>query len=270
MKQKIFLALAIIYVSALSLSANAQGKNVNLKESAKTMTWTTKSAAAKEHAMKGMNYLMNIEMPQAYDHFSSALKLDPDFTAALVILSNLSYGETRKMYAAKALKSAGNKTPGEKQFASLVDEKGTAETRRETWSKLHDMFPDDKMVGTYYVFTRATADERFAAAQDFIKRFPEEASMYNIMGYYYLNDKKDNAEAKRNFEKYIELYPKGYNPFDSMAEFYLTTGDTSNAEKYYTMALEKYPFSNSSINALDKIESAKPKKDMKTEEKKAE
>jgi len=265
MKQKIFHALAVIFFSSITFYANGQAKNVSLKEPIKVMTWTTKSAAAKELALKGTNYLMNIEMPQAYDHFASALKLDPDFTAALVILSNLSYGETRKMYAAKAMKSAGNKTPGEKQFASLVDEKGTVESRRNTWTSLHEMFPDDKMVGTYYVFTRETAVERFAAAQDYIKRFPEEASMYNIIAYYYLNDKKDNTEAKRNFEKYIELYPKGYNPFDSMAEFYLVTGDTTNAEKYYTMALEKYPFNNSSLNAMDKIESAKPKAELKKE-----
>jgi hypothetical protein len=46
-----------------------------------------------------------------------------------------------------------------------------------------------------------------------------------------------------------------------MAEYYLTTGDTTNAEKYYKMALEKYPFFNSSVNAMQKINDAKPKKE---------
>ena len=82
------------------------------------MTWTTKSEAAKELAMKGANHYMNAEFERAYADFSAALKLDSDFTVALVFMSNLTTGETRKAYAQKALKSAENKTEGEKLFAS--------------------------------------------------------------------------------------------------------------------------------------------------------
>ena len=55
------------------------------------------------------------------------------------------------------------------------------------------------------------------------------------------------------------MYPDGCNPYDSMGEFYLDTGDTANAEKYYKMALEKYPFNVSSVEAVEKIEAAKKK-----------
>lgn len=224
-----------------------------------TMTWTTKSKPAKELASSGAKHMMNAEFAQAYDDFSNAVKLDPDFTVALAFMSNLTTGETRKAYAAKTLQSAANKTEGEKLFASLVDEKSTQESRRDTWAKLHTMFPDGKMIGDLYVQTRATPEERFAAAQDFIKKFPDEPSMYNTIGYYYMLEKKDNDMAKQNFEKYIAMYPDGYNPYDSMGEFYLNTGDTTNAAKYYKMSLEKYPFNNSSITALQKIEEAKKK-----------
>ena len=69
--------------------------------------------------------------------------------------------------------------------------------------------------------------------------------------------------AKQNFEKYISLYPNGSNPYDSMGEFYLITGDTANARKYYNMSLEKYPFSNSSVNAIQKMNDDKKKAEMK-------
>src|SRR5689334_15691758 len=104
------------------------------------------------------------------------------------------------------------------------------------------MFPDGEIVGSIYVQTRATPEERFAAAQEYIKKFPNQPAMYNTIAYYYMLDKKDNAMAKQNFEKYIALYPDGSNPYDSMGEYYLDTGDTANAEKYYNMSLEKYPF----------------------------
>jgi Tfp pilus assembly protein PilF len=264
MQKSIVTTLAtIVMLFTWATASFAQGNKATAKKDDKklTMTWTTKSPAAKELASKASEHMRNIELEQAYYELTDALKLDPDFTVALVFMSNLSAGEVRKAYAARALKSAANKTEGEKLFASLVDEKGTPDIRRATWAKLHTMFPDGGMIGHYYVITRATPEERFKAAEDYIKQFPDEAPMYNIMAYYYMQDKKDNAMAKKYFDKYLSLHPNGPNSYDSMAEYYLTTGDTTNAEKYYKLALEKYPFFNSSVNALQKINDAKPKKE---------
>ena len=36
---------------------------------------------------------------------------------------------------------------------------------------------------------------------------------------------RDKEKAKSLFEEYIELYPNGYNPYDSMGEFYYNEGD---------------------------------------------
>ena len=229
----------------------------------KEMTWTTKSKAANELALSGANHMMNVEFEQAYFDFSDALKLDKNFTVALVFMTNLSKGESRKAYAQRALQSASNKTDGEKLFASLVDEKNTQDNRREIWAKLHSMFPDGSMLGHFYVQTRTTPEERFAAAQDYIKQFPDKAAMYNAIAYYYMQDKKDNDMAKKSLDKYIALYPEGTNPYDSMGEYYLTTGDKENSKKYYNMALEKYPFNNSSITALQKMADAEKATDSK-------
>ena len=254
--------MVVLFSLLFAPSINAQVKQVAAKETGKkTMTWTTGSDAAKELANNGIHHFMNIEMEQAYRDLSDALKLDPDFTVALVFMTNLTKGESKKAFAERAIKSAGNKTEGEKLFASLADPNNKAEANRETWKKLHEMFPDGAMISSYYVVTRATPEERLAAAQEYIKKFPEVPSMYNTIAYYYMLDKKDNETAKKYFEKYIELYPDGANPYDSMAEFYLTNGDVENAEKYYTKALEKYPFFNSSLNALQKIADDKKKKD---------
>lgn len=223
------------------------------------MTWTTKSKDARELAGSGSNHFMNAEFAQAYNDFQAAIKLDPDFTMALAFLTNLTTGETQKMYARKTLESAGNKTDGEKLFASLVDEKNKRAERADIVAKLHTMFPDGKVIGNLYVQTRITPDESWTAAQEYLKKFPDEPSIYNTMGYYNLQVKKDTAAAKEYFEKYITMYPDGCNPYDSMGEFYLNNGDVANAEKYYKLALEKYPFNNSSVEALRKIEEGKKK-----------
>ncbi|MDQ6756892.1 MAG: hypothetical protein M3004_08145 [Bacteroidota bacterium] len=246
--------LGILLLSILSISSFSQKK---AKE--KTMTWTTTSPAAKKLAESGANHLMNAEFALAYQDLMAAVKLDPNFTVPLVFLANLTKGSTQKTFAQRAIKSSKTKTAGEKLFATLTDENGTQESRREIWAKLHTMFPDGGMIGHFYVITRATPDEQFAAAQDYMKKFPDNASMYNNIAYYYLQNKKDNAMAKQYFEKYIAKYPEGYNPYDSMGEFYLLTGDMENAKKYYSMSLEKYPYNNSSLNALEKMAEDKKK-----------
>ena len=245
--------VGILLSLLLTQPAFTQKKNSKQSTQLKTMTWTSKSEAAKKLASEGADYFMNIEFPQAYEKFKQALELDPDFTVALVFMANLTEGEVKKDYSKRAVASAANKTEGEKLFASVVQEGATQATNRDVWAKLHDMFPDGGMIGNFYVVTRATPEERFTAAQDYIAKFPDNAWMYNTIAYYYMLDKKDMAKAKECFEKYIALYPKGYNPYDSMGEYYLNAGDTENSKKYYTMAVERYPFSNSSVTALQKM-----------------
>jgi len=259
----IFLAM-IFTTSAQNLAVNTANKSGASKTAAKkTMTWTTKSEAAKTLASEASSHLMNVERELAYHKFLSALKLDPDFTVALTFLANLSRGESRKAWAAKAVKSAANKTEGEKLFASITNASNTPEINRGIWAKLHEMFPDGAMIGHYYVVTRETPEERFAEAEKYIKQFPTNAAMHNTIAYYYLQDKKDNVNAKKHFDKYLQLYPEGANPYDSMAEYYLLSGDKENAKKYYMLAVEKYPFNASSVNALDKMAEEKAEADKK-------
>ena len=216
------------------------------------MSWTTTSEEASQDAENGIVHLMNVEFPQAYEDFSNAVKLDPEFTPPLVLLANMSVGATRKAYAERALKSAENKTEGEKLFASIVESKDRA-TAGEILAKLHEMFPDGSLIAWYYAQTRATPEENFQASEDNLKKFPDNPAFYNTMAYLYMQIKKDNEKAKEYFDKYLAMYPDGYNSYDSMGEYYLNVGDTTNSKKYYMMSLEKYPFANSSLNALQKI-----------------
>ena len=254
MKKKLISVTATGLLVCCTLFVMAQ-KQISMSQGA--MTWTTKSQQAKKLTAMGFYHLMNVEREQAFQQFKAAVDNDPNFTVPLALLANLSQGETKKAYAKKAMESAMNKTEGEKLFAFLVDENTTPEQRRDTWSKLHVLYPNDRAIGHFFAITRATPEERFAEASAYNQKYPEEPAMYNMLGYYYLNDKKDPEKAKASFEKYIPLYPDGANPYDSMGEFYMLTGDMANAEKYYGMALEKYPFTASAVEAMKKIEEVK-------------
>jgi len=251
----------ILALLLFTVKANAQVQTVSQKKMVeqRKMTWSTKSDKAKELASQGADHAMNIELAQAYEDFNAALKLDPDFTVALVFMSSLTSGETKKAYAERAIRSAEKKTAGEKLFASTVAPGNTPESNREVWAKLHDMFPDGTMIGLYYVFTRATPAEQFTVAQDYMKKFPDEAPIYNILAYLYIQEKKDTATAKTYFEKYLQMHPDGCNSYDSMGEYYFMVGDLQNSEKYYKLSLEKYPFNSSSSDKLKEIKALKDK-----------
>ena len=65
--------------------------------------------------------------------------------------------------------------------------------------------------------------------------YPED--LFNILGYMSMD--MDQAEkAKMFFEFAIEYYPQSANAFDSMADYYITLEDHSNALKFATKAYE--------------------------------
>ena len=221
------------------------------------MTWTTSSKEAISRTQKGIIHLVNIESAQAYADFKVALELDKNFTVPLVFLANLSVGEAQKTYAQRAIKSAVGKSPGEKLLATTVAPENIRGTNIETWKKLYDMFPDDNVAGYYNVVYRETRKESFKEARAYITKFPDKPWMYNIIAYYYMNDEKDFELAKANFTRYLLLYPEGCNPYDSMGDYYYAVKDYENAEKYYNMALEKYPFNSSTIDKLKEMKDSK-------------
>ena len=121
------------------------------------------------------------------------------------------------------------------------------------------MFPDGTLIGLMYFFSLQTPAEQYPVVESFIKKNPEDAAFYNLMGYVTLSHKKDTVLAKSFFEKYINMYSEGYNPYDSMAEYYFLKGDLDNAEKYYLITQEKYPFSISASDKLKEIKAVKEK-----------
>jgi TolA-binding protein len=93
----------------------------------------------------------------------------------------------------------------------------------------------------------------FNTTMEYLQKYPSSPEAINNLAYMYLNDKKDTATAKTYFEKYIEVYPDGYNPYDSMGEFYYITGDMANSKIYYTKSLEHYPFCYTSRQKMEEL-----------------
>ena len=90
----------------------------------------------------------------------------------------------------------------------------------------------------------------------FIENAQKEGDRYdhflNLLAYKYMAE-GDLELAKSTFEKYINVYKNGYNPYDSMGEYYLKRGDSTLAKEYYLKAIEKYPFAKNAYAVLENL-----------------
>lgn len=79
---------------------------------------------------------------------------------------------------------------------------------------------------------------------------PPELSV-NEQGYYYLQ-RKMFEKAYTFFKKNIEYYPKSFNVYDSMGEYFEALGDKEKAIEYYTLALKikEFPDTKTKLERL--------------------
>ena len=78
----------------------------------------------------------------------------------------------------------------------------------------------------------------------------------NNLGYQLLNIKKVK-EAIEIFKLNIEVYPKAFNPYDSLGEAYMINGEKELAIKNYAKSLELNPKNTKAIVMLKKISEMK-------------
>ncbi|MDH3697321.1 MAG: tetratricopeptide repeat protein [Flavobacteriaceae bacterium] len=230
--------------------------------------WTGDDEIANALVGAGIDCAMNIEFEKAYTFFDAAVAKDPTLFAPHVMLRNFSKGEKRAYHKEQAQKLVEGKNEVSKLYVSLMNikwkdnEENARMQRDEIWKKMHELAFDGKFVHFRYIQTIKDENARIAEYEKLAAELEEadrnSGHVHNMLGYtHYAMGNKDKAKA--HFEKYVELRPKGYNAYDSMAEFYMNEGDNENAMKYYNKALMHYPGAN---NAKDKLEELKKKKEV--------
>jgi tetratricopeptide (TPR) repeat protein len=71
-------------------------------------------------------------------------------------------------------------------------------------------------------------------------RLPYDDRFLNFFGYQFIAENKADI-AINLFKMNVELFPKIPNTYDSLAEVYLKSGNTTNALKYYRMEQQLDP-----------------------------
>jgi tetratricopeptide (TPR) repeat protein len=220
--------------------------------------WMGENETANNYVRKGIFHWHNVEWEKSYTYFTGALEEDPTLFAPHVVLAWLSDGETKAMHVEKAKELVKGKNENSQLFVSLLELGGSenASKRHDVWTKMHEIEPDGGVIHYYYAWTTQDKQERLDEFEKFLAQKKAAGDSYfhilNALGYGYYTI-GDKAKAKSYFKEYLSVYPEGYNPHDSMGEYYYNEKDYENSLIHYEKALAKFPMSNSADNKVKEL-----------------
>ena len=222
------------------------------------INWRGDNEIANYLTSRGIWYWMNIEREKAYVMFEEAVNVDSSLFACHTALALMSWGDKMEYHKAMAKKFVAGKSETSKLFVSLLDlprDSTSREPRREIWAKMHEISN-----GPFIHMRYATSLEDRAQSMEELNKLEatltdlgwKPAYIHNMKGYL-MQMEGDLDAGTAEIEEYLAMYPDGYNPLDSRAEFYLFAGDTATAIDYYRKARQKFPFAMSAQNSLRRL-----------------
>ena len=239
--------------------------------------WQSENDFANEMTNAAFVHLYNVEYEKAMVFFEKALEYDPSLFGPHVVLAGFSEdgSEKQQMHISKAKELVENKNNTSKLFVSLLDlDKGgswplVTQGAHDVWKSMRDIEPKGKLIHYYYAFTIPGMENKIQEMESLLAELKDGtgdseslavsgdhsfmiAPIVNTLGYFYYNI-GNKEEAKNLFEEYLNLYPDGYNSYDSMGEFYYNEGDMENALKFYKKAKEMYPAATSANMMIEEI-----------------
>jgi len=279
-KKNLMKKIFILSLLLIGCETNQNRENATWTFDASTgdyIEWQSENDFANEMTNAAFVHLYNVEYEKAMVFFEKALEYDPSLFGPHVVLAGFSEegSEKQQMHISKAKELVENKNDTSKLFVSLLDlDKGgswplVTQGAHDVWKSMRDVEPKGKLIHYYYAFTIPGMENKIQEMETLLAELKDGvgdsesiavsgdhsfmiAPIINTLGYFYY-DIGNKVEAKNLFEEYLNLYPNGYNSYDSMGEFYYNEGDMENALIYYKKAKEVYPAATSANLMIEEI-----------------
>ena len=266
MKRILIISVAIFFTSCVNNSKAKFWLNGDLSDG-DYIQWSGDNTLANEMIFFGINHNYNFERAKALTFFETALKYDPSLFGPHVMIASLVFpdSEKQKYHVKKAKELVLDNNETSKLFVSLLDlEKKPGwpfytDEANKIWSEMRDIEPKGKFIHFYYAFSLTELEEQISAFEELKDELIKNnlqlsmvPAIKNVLAYlYYDNGKKD--KSKLLFDDYIKNYPEGYNPYDSMGEYFMKEGDLEESLKYYQKAVQNFPYGNGAIQSIREI-----------------
>jgi hypothetical protein len=208
------------------------------------MSFTTKSARARELYEQGMVNVENVLRTPAIESFNAAIKADPKFAMAhvgLFLMTRDPAAERRHVTRARVLLS--RTSAGERLFIrwATAQKENDLITAIAAMNDFVAMFPKEKRYLTFFARWLFFA-ENYERTIDIIENYvvkvdPDYVFALNYLGYSYAKTGRyDQGIAA--MRRTTELRPKEPNPYDSLAELLRQAGRFEEALAQYQRAYE--------------------------------
>ena len=203
---------------------------------------TTKSKEARQAYLEARGFAEALRAQNSIEHYQRAVSLDPDFALAELGLANTSPTAKEAFeHLRKAVALAGKASKGERLLilATEAGLNGNLARQKELLDELAAAFPRDERaqlnLGSY-LYGVQDYEGAVASLTKATELAPDYAPPFNVLGYTY-REMGRHPDAKRAFERYIELIPNDPNPYDSDAELLLKMGRFAESIGTYRKAL---------------------------------
>ena len=207
--------------------------------------YSTTSSEAAKYMDIGFRYQDNVAQHLAKESFQKAVDLDPEFALAYFCLAQTT-GDAVKRYAltenGKKFISKANKAE-KVLIANMAKDTWWGGEGGVDWpqeiERYSKMFPKEVRY-INFLGNMADDDEKAESYYKSSLEINETSDALNSLGYLYSRQGK-MEEAKETFERQIKVSPDLANPYDSMGDYYLEKKDNKNAKKYFQKALDIDP-----------------------------
>ncbi len=228
------LALAALLLGGVACRQTAQ--------TSKKIPITTSSAEARDAFLKARDLAENLRTAQTRPLLDEAIRKDPNFAMAHLLRAQSASSTSEYFESLKAATAAAGAASDGEQLLIRAEESTAANDSKAAGgylAKLVAAYPEDERAHTSLGVYRYLLKDYDGAISEFQKATelsPAYAPAYNMLGYSFKEAHK-SKEAESALRKYVELTPNDPNPYDSLAEFLMSTGQFSDSIGSYRKAL---------------------------------
>jgi tetratricopeptide (TPR) repeat protein len=250
-------AIVLVFCAA-AFASDAKPHRAKLSPSSSSLPVTTSSAASRKEFDRAMVDLESLRRADALNDLRAAIKRDPKFAQAQILISHLTHDPDEQGAArVRAEQLAPQVTPGERlliRWLAGVQENSYVPAI-SAMNDLLAMYPKDHrtafLAGRWLVHQRRYAQGIFVL-EHALALFPDYPAAINELAYAYaFSGNFERASAL--MERYVQLQPDQPNPYDSYGEILRAAGQYDAALDKYRLAIRVDPTFGSEFGVADTL-----------------
>jgi tetratricopeptide (TPR) repeat protein len=219
---------------------------------------TTSSVAARGYFESAMKSLEALRRSDALDELRGAVKRDPKFAQALILISDLSHDpDEQAATRTRAVQLASHVTPGERLLIKWLDgvQQDNYVPAIAAMNDLLSKYPQDYrlcfLAGRWLIHQQRYS-QGIVVLEHAITLFPDYPAALNELAYAYAYS-GDFPKAYGLMDRYVQLQPDQPNPYDSYGEILRAAGQFDAALEKYRMAIRVDPTFGSELGVADTL-----------------